>query len=92
MGERRFYSSVSPKGQITLPAEVRRLLGIEPKDQVAIELVDSAVRISKVESRLLAHYQEAGSLPARLSWRDTTRVAAEDHAEVAAREGRGWRW
>jgi AbrB family looped-hinge helix DNA binding protein len=40
------FSSVSPKGQITLPAEIRRALGIKPKDKVAISLQDGEVRVT----------------------------------------------
>ncbi len=87
MSERRYYSSVSPKGQITLPAEVRRLLGIKPRDQVSISLEGGAVKVSPVRSRLLEHFQRAGALAHPLEWRQVVETAAEDHAEEVAKEG-----
>lgn len=32
------YATVSSKGQITLPAEARRSLGIRPRDRITIEV------------------------------------------------------
>ena len=32
---KEMLSSVSPKGQITIPVAIRRLLGVKPKDTVA---------------------------------------------------------
>ncbi len=42
---RRYSSSVSPKGQITLPIEIRRELNIGAKDRVDIEMQDGQIRI-----------------------------------------------
>jgi AbrB family looped-hinge helix DNA binding protein len=42
---RRYSSSVSPKGQITLPIEIRRELDIDPRDRVDIQLVDGQIRV-----------------------------------------------
>ena len=38
-----YTSSVSPKGQITLPMDLRKELAIEPKDIVVIELEDGNI-------------------------------------------------
>ncbi len=40
-------STVSTKGQVTLPAQVRKKLGIKPNDRVIIEAVDDAVLIRR---------------------------------------------
>ncbi len=87
MPRERYYSSVSPKGQITLPAEVRRRLGIKVRDEVAIEVDGQIVRVVPLPSRVLAHYQEAGVLPRPLDLDEMTRIAADEHAEQVAREG-----
>src|SRR5438067_594607 len=49
-------SSVSPKGQITLPIEIRKLLNIKPKDKVAFTVDQEGVRIMPVKSRLAAGF------------------------------------
>ena len=37
--------TVGKRGQVTLPAEVRRLLGIKPRDKVAFTIDDNQVRL-----------------------------------------------
>ena len=39
------FSSVSPKGQITLPVEFRRMLGLRPKDKVSIEIEEGKLTV-----------------------------------------------
>ena len=83
----RFFSSISPKAQIILPAEIRRALGLKAKDVVAVELNDGAITVRPVGSRLLTHYQKAGSMREPLTWKEIEKIAHEDHALGAAREG-----
>ena len=40
-------STVSSKGQITLPAEARRKVGIHPKDKVLIEVAGDGILIRR---------------------------------------------
>ena len=40
-------STISTKGQITLPAEMRRKLGVKPHDRVVLEVEDDAILIRK---------------------------------------------
>jgi AbrB family looped-hinge helix DNA binding protein len=82
-----FFSSVSPKGQITIPLAIRRQLGIKPKDRVAFRLNDGQVTIAAAENAFLA---AGGSLPALSPPRtinEMTEIAAEEAALAAVREG-----
>jgi AbrB family looped-hinge helix DNA binding protein len=36
-------SNVSPKGQVTLPADIRGQLGIDPKDRVSFEVIAEGI-------------------------------------------------
>ena len=89
MARTEYYSSISPKGQITLPADIRKELGLKPKDRVAIELQDGRISIQPAVSRLRLHYQRAGKLNQPLTWHEIEEIAHEEHAERAAREGLG---
>ena len=40
-------STISEKGQITLPARMRRRLGLKPRDAVAIETVGDAIVVRR---------------------------------------------
>ncbi|MDO8672858.1 MAG: AbrB/MazE/SpoVT family DNA-binding domain-containing protein [Dehalococcoidia bacterium] len=87
MEDHEYYSSVSPKGQITLPAVIRHELGIKPRDQVVIDVKNGEVRIRPVQSKLLTHFGKAGRLTKPMKWADVTRVAADEHALMVSQEG-----
>jgi AbrB family looped-hinge helix DNA binding protein len=57
-------SVVTRKGQITIPAEIRRRLGIKQGDKVALRLEDDQVHLSRVENVV---DRTAGSLKPRHS-------------------------
>ncbi len=82
-----YSSSVSPKGQITIPVEVRTLLGVKPKDRVAFIVDGEAVRISRLDVSLEDGHQSVAALAHLLTWREITEIAHEEHAAHVAREG-----
>ncbi len=45
-------SKITSKGQTTIPAEVRELLGLKPGDTVTYEIAEKTVRIGKARSAL----------------------------------------
>lgn len=47
---REIVSSVTSKGQVTIPVEVRRLLGVKPRDKVSFLVDGDKVRITRRES------------------------------------------
>lgn len=49
---RTVVSTITTKGQVTLPAEVRRHLGVAEHDQVAFVIEDDQVRLQPVEFTL----------------------------------------
>lgn len=83
---REFTSSVSPKGQITLPLEIRRRLGIKVKDRVAVTLEGDEVKVRPLVSVVEATYQAVPALVPPLEWKEIERIAHEDAAGDVARE------
>lgn len=81
------FSSVSPKGQITLPADFRRQLGIGPKDQVAITMADGKVEITPALARFRRHYQSVPALTESMDWKEIEAIVADEIAVNAASEG-----
>ena len=90
---RAYESSLSPKGQITLPLEVRRRWGLKAKDRVAICVDGDHVTVAPAHehaptrSPLDEIYQSVPPLSPQRSWREVAALAAEEHAHEAAREG-----
>ena len=84
---KEYVSSVSPKGQITIPQEIRRMLGVKPKDRVRFTLEDGEVKLAPATSDLGAHYQAVPALRRRLTVEEMIEIAHEEQAEEAAMEG-----
>lgn len=83
---REMLGSVSPKGQVTLPVEVRRQLGLKPKDKVVFELLDGEVKIAPARFTLESL---VGSVAPATRTEDFERInqeVKEEHAEKGARE------
>lgn len=81
-------SSVSPKGQITIPAGIRRLLGVRPKDRVAFRVEDGRVEIVAERSLLDSLCGFFPALRQPLSDEEMVQIAVEEHAAHVAEEGR----
>jgi AbrB family looped-hinge helix DNA binding protein len=80
-------SSVSPKGQVTIPAEIRAILGVKPKDKVAFEVKEGEVVIRPARGSLAALYRSVPALDKPLSDAEMTQIAQEEHASEVAEEG-----
>jgi AbrB family looped-hinge helix DNA binding protein len=82
-----FFSSVSPKGQVTVPQKIRRMLGLRAKDQVRFRVVGNHIVLTRAESQVAKY---AGSIPALsepMDVDDAIALAMEEHAVEVEREG-----
>ncbi len=80
---RQLVTSMTKKGQVTIPADIRKLLGLEPHDKVAFVVKDNQVRITAATS---VAERTAGALKSdlpMLSIEEETRAAEEAMAEEA---------
>lgn len=84
---KEYVSSVSPKGQVTIPEEIRERLGLAPKDKVTFTLEDESVKITPARSRLAASFQAVPALKQSRSLKEMTEIASEEHAQEIAGEG-----
>ncbi len=57
-----FETAMTETGQITIPQEIRRIMGLQPHDTVRFEVVDGKVIIRRVSSILMHGY---GAVKAR---------------------------
>lgn len=77
-------SSVSPKGQVTIPLEVRRRWRLKARDRVAFVIEDEQVVIKPVRSPVDASYGAVKPLGTPMSVEEMTDIAAEEAAQAAA--------
>lgn len=54
-------TSMTQKGQVTIPAEIRSRLGLKPRDKVMFELQNDVVTMRPVPSKVLKGYGAAAA-------------------------------
>jgi antitoxin PrlF len=81
MAEQEIIMTMTRKGQVTIPAAVRRLLGLEPNKQVAFEIENGEVRIRPAQATLEAAYGAVKPLSRPEDFEEIARVAQEEHAQ-----------
>ena len=53
---REYETTITEKGQVTIPQEIRHLLGLHPRDKVRFEVEGDVVKITRASSKLLQGY------------------------------------
>ncbi|HLH23360.1 MAG TPA: AbrB/MazE/SpoVT family DNA-binding domain-containing protein [Chloroflexota bacterium] len=78
---------VTRKGQVTIPAAIRRSLGIKEGDTVTVAVEGDAVKLRPTRTSIRDFYQSVPALTPARTWAEITEIAAEEHAGRAATEG-----
>jgi AbrB family looped-hinge helix DNA binding protein len=76
-------STITSKGQVTIPAEVRRHLGVGEHGKITFVIDDDGeVRLSVPEYPTIESLRGvAGSLAKPLSWQQMKEIAHDDHVD-----------
>lgn len=77
---RRFDSAITQRGQVTLPAEVRRVLGVKPRERVTFEVEGNQVRVVPSRFPIQTVYGSVPLLPGRRDIDEQIREANEENA------------
>lgn len=80
---KEIISTITSKGQVTIPAEVRKYLGIATNDKIAFVIDDQGtVRLRVPRYPTIASLKgAAGRLKNPLSWQEMQQIAYEDHVQ-----------
>ena len=81
-----YVSSVTQKGQVTIPAQIRRALKIKDKDMVSFAMVDGEVRLRPVKSAVLASFGAVKPRSTPEDFQQMRREFEEGVAEAALKE------
>lgn len=73
-------SRVTQKGQVTIPAAIRKQLGLKPGDKVRFESDDGDIKITRATSRLIDGF---GAVTPRSRPEDFDALRAEFESGVA---------
>ncbi|HEY7068073.1 MAG TPA: AbrB/MazE/SpoVT family DNA-binding domain-containing protein [Chloroflexota bacterium] len=79
-------SVVGSKGRVTIPAKIRRMLGLKPKDTVTFSIVNGQVQIARALT-LDDLYMCVPALKTPISDEEMIRQAWEEHIRHVAQEG-----
>lgn len=82
---REYTTTVTTKGQVTIPGALRRELNIKPKDRIAVELRDGEIRMRRVRSPVEASFGAVRPINSPEDFRAIRRQIEEDIAEDAIR-------
>jgi antitoxin PrlF len=77
---RELETTMTQKGQVTIPVEIRTRLGLKPKDRVRFEVEGDEVKIKPAPSRILAGF---GAVPARQQPEDWQQIREEMEQAMA---------
>lgn len=77
---KEIISTITSKGQVTIPAEVRKYLGIKTSDKIAFVIdAEGTVRLRVLRYPDIASlHGAAGSLDQPLAWQQMQEIAYED--------------
>lgn len=86
---REFYMTLTQRGQVTLPAEVRRVLKAQPFKKIKIVLSGDEVRIEPITYTLEDVYGAVAPLHHPEDFKRLSREAREERAEHGAHQPNG---
>ncbi len=78
---KRHYVSITQRGQVTLPAEIRRLLRLKPRDQVIFEVENDEIRVVRPTMTLEETFGSVTPLSRPEDFKRMTREAWEEKIE-----------
>lgn len=79
-------ATITERGQVTVPAEVRRVLGVMPGDKVAFTVRDGEVRLVPAAFSLVSVYGSVKPSSKPENFDEVSRAAKEAKAEKTVRE------
>jgi len=85
---KEIVSTMTSKGQLTVPVEVRRTLGLKQGDKVVFQVEGQAVTLAPAGSRLEVGYRSVPALAEPRDWATIAAIVAEERAEAYARQRR----
>ncbi len=80
--------SITQRGQVTIPAEVRKILGVEPRGKVAFEIVDNQVRLVPLKYTLESAF---GAVKPPTSTKDLNKAIKDAKEEKVDRDAELYR-
>ncbi len=82
---KEIITTITQRSQVTIPAEVRRVLGVKPRDKVAFTIENGGVRLAPASFSLESAYGSVKPVEKPENFEEISRIAKEAKAEKTAR-------
>ena len=82
---KQITTTITQRGQVTIPAEVRRMLGVKPRDKVAFTIEKGEVRLEPVPFSLESAYGSVKPSSKPEDFERVTQAAKDAKAEKTTR-------
>ncbi|MDO8689847.1 MAG: type II toxin-antitoxin system PrlF family antitoxin [Dehalococcoidia bacterium] len=83
---KELLATLTQRSQVTVPAEVRRVLGIGPKDKVTFRIEDHQVTLAPAKFTLETAFGSVKPIQRPEDFDKAVREAMEEHADEVVRE------
>jgi AbrB family looped-hinge helix DNA binding protein len=83
---KEILATLTSRGQVTVPAEVRRVLGLKPNEKIAFTIDDDQVRLRPAKFTLESAYRSVTPLNRPEDFDRMIQEAMEDHADEVQAE------
>ena len=83
---KQITATISPRGQVTIPAEALQALGLQPTDEVAFTINDGQVRLTPASFTLESAYGSVQPSNRPEDFETISRIAKGAKAETTLRE------
>lgn len=80
-------TTLTQKGQVTIPAPIRARLGLKPSDKIQFEVEGDVVKLRRAPSRLLQGYGAVTPRKRPENWQEVRAEVEQSIAEEVAAEG-----
>ena len=75
---KEIITTMTQRGQVTVPSEVRRLLGLKPRDKVAFTIENDQVRIGPARFTLESAFASVKPLKGKRDFKAISREARDE--------------
>lgn len=83
---KEFLTTVTQRAQVTIPAEVRRLLGAKTGDKVAFQVEEGQVRLAPASMTLESAYRSVKPVGRPEDFKRVEREAKQEHVSREVRK------
>ncbi len=84
---KEIVTTMTQRGQVTVPSEVRRLLGLKPRDKVAFSIEDDKVQLLPARFTLESAFASVKPATRTRDFRSVSRAARDEKATAEAGDG-----